>query len=223
MGRARRFLLWDDYWPVTYAQETVEVSTVLSLFNGLPFEVMVSQSFNDGNPDFRWCWGAAVTAPEEGLWEPRGIVTAEHVRHMKNRFAPFRCTAVIKVLKDLDPCAIHMCRWLVDGANAADARAALRPPLAPPCQGGLPGAAGAGGPGGRAVSGGENVRGLAALAERAQLGPEIAAALAAELAEGGAVDVAELSPDDWQALVTWGRIKKFARKRLLQCLPPPPA
>ena len=51
------------------------------------------------------------------------------------------------------------------------------------------------------------------------LGPEIAAALAAELAQEGAVDVAELGPDDWHALVTWGRMKRFERKRLLQCLP----
>ena len=50
--RDKRFLFWDDYRPVEYAQSTVEVSTLLSLFTGHPFEVQVSQSFNDGNPDF---------------------------------------------------------------------------------------------------------------------------------------------------------------------------
>ena len=65
--------MWDDYRPVQYAQKTVEVSTVLSLYNGLPFEVQVSQSFHDGNPDFWWDRGAVVTAPEEGLWDPKGM------------------------------------------------------------------------------------------------------------------------------------------------------
>ena len=67
------------------------------------------------------------------------------------------------------------------------------------------------------------MRGLAALAEQAQLGPEIAAALAAELAQEGAVDVAEVGPDDWHALETWSRMKRFEQKRLLQCLPQPSA
>ena len=67
------------------------------------------------------------------------------------------------------------------------------------------------------------MRGLAALAEQAQLGPQIVAALAAELAQEGAVDVAELGPDDWRALQTWSRMKRFERKRLLQCLPQPSA
>ena len=205
---------------MTYAQETVEASTVLSLFNGLPFEVMVSQSFNDGNPDFKWCRGAAVTAPEEDLWNPWGTVTAEHVRHMKNRFAQFRCTAVINILKDMEPCAVHMCRWIVEGAAAADARVALRQPLALPCLEVPVAAAGAQRPEGRAAWDTEVVRGLGALAEQAQLGPEIADALRAELAQEGAVNVAELSPGDWQGLVTWSWMKKFQRKRLLQCLPP---
>ena len=30
------------------------------------------------------------TAPEESLWDPKGIVTAEDIRHMRNRFHPFQ-------------------------------------------------------------------------------------------------------------------------------------
>ena len=119
--------MWDDYRPVQYAQKTVEVSTMLSLFNGLPFEVQVSQSFNDGNPDFAWARGAVITSPEKGLWDPCGQVTEEDVRHMRNRFVPFRCHAVVARLADSNPCAAHLCKWLVDGAATADARAALRP------------------------------------------------------------------------------------------------
>ena len=48
--------------------------------------------------DFRWDRGAVVTAPEEGLWDPQGIVTAKDVRHIRNRFHPFHCSAVIKTL-----------------------------------------------------------------------------------------------------------------------------
>eukprot|EP00959_Pyramimonas_sp_CCMP1952_P313882 6570775-Pyramimonas_sp.AAC.1 len=33
-----RFIFWDDYRPVEYAQKTVEVATFLSLFTGHPFE-----------------------------------------------------------------------------------------------------------------------------------------------------------------------------------------
>ena len=62
-----------------------------------------------------------------------------------------------------------------------------------------------------------------ALAEQAQLGPEIAAASGGELTRDGAVNVAELSPADWQGLETWTRMNKFGRKRLLQCLPRPAA
>ena len=126
-------------------------------------------------------------------------------------------------MKDMDPCAVHMCRWIVDGANAADAESALRPAPALPFQENPAGAAGAQGPSGRPDSGAEDVRGLGALAEKAQLSPEIRAALGAELTSDGAVDVAELSPADWQGLVTWTKMKKFERKRLLQCLPVPAA
>ena len=48
----KRFLLWDDYRPVLYAQETIEVPTLLSLFNGLPFEVQVAQCHQDGTAFF---------------------------------------------------------------------------------------------------------------------------------------------------------------------------
>ena len=204
--------MWDDYRPVQYAQKTVEVWTVLSLYNGLPFEVQVSQSFHDGNPDFRWDRGAVVTAPEEGLWDPKGIVTAEDIRHMRNRFHPFQCSAVIKSMKDMDPCAIHMCCWIVDGANAADAKTALRPPLALPAP---EGAASSGNLTGGAVA---DVAGLTDLASKARLPPETTAALRAELLSAGAVDVSEVTAEDWSGLSSWGLVKQFERRRVLKCI-----
>lgn len=47
--KEKRFLFWDDFRPVEYGQRTVPVTTFLSLFQHEPFEVQVSQSFNDGN------------------------------------------------------------------------------------------------------------------------------------------------------------------------------
>ena len=204
--------MWDDYRPVQYAQKTVEVSTVLSLYNGLPFEVQVSQSFHDGNPDFRWDRGAVVTAPEEGLWDPKGIVTAEDIRHMRNRFHPFQCSAVIKSMKDMGPCAIHMCCWIVDGANAADAKTALRPPLALLAP---EGAASSGNLTGGAVA---DVAGLTDLASKVRLHPETTAALRAELLSAGAVDMSEVTAEDWSGLSAWGLLKQFERKRVLKCI-----
>ena len=49
ISKEKRFLFWDDFRPVEYGQRTVPVTTFLSLFQHEPFEVQVSQSFNDGN------------------------------------------------------------------------------------------------------------------------------------------------------------------------------
>jgi len=99
----KRFLFWDDYRPVEFAQATVPVTTFLSLFNGLPFEVCRSQAFNDGNEDFEWRRGAVMTAKEKDLWTPWGEVSEEDVAHMKNRCYPFRATAVLSNLRDTTP------------------------------------------------------------------------------------------------------------------------
>ena len=156
--------------------------------------------------------GAVVTAPQEGLWDSKGTVTAEDIRHMRNRFVPFQCSAVIRTMKDMGPCAVHMCRWIVEGANAADAQAALRPPLALPA------------PGGAACSGNladgavADVAGLSDLASKARLPPETTAALRADLLSEGAVDVSELTAEDWAGLSAWGLLKQFERKRVLKCI-----
>ena len=152
------------------------------------------------------------SAPEEGLWDPKGIVTAEDIRHMRNRFHPFQCSAVIKSMKDMDPCAIHMCCWIVDGANAADAKTALRPPLALPAP---EGAASSGNLTGGAVA---DVAGLTDLASKARLPPETTAALRAELLSAGAVDVSEVTAEDWSGLSAWGLLKQFERRRVLKCI-----
>ena len=62
--------------------------TFLAMFQGQPFDVQVSQSFNDGHPEMTWTTGAELTAPLDGVWEPRGDVSYEDIRHMKTREKP---------------------------------------------------------------------------------------------------------------------------------------
>ena len=125
----KRFLFWDDYRPVEYAKETIPTATLLSLLTGHPFEVQVPQSFHDGNVDFEWHRGAVVTAKEEGLWIPTRAVTAEDIRHMQSRFEVFRLVAQVPELRGIEPCQIHLARWVRDAAAAYDAQAALQAPL----------------------------------------------------------------------------------------------
>ena len=83
--RDKRFLFFDDFRPVEYAQETLPVSAFLSLFQGQPLEAQVSQAFNDGNVDFEWHRGCLMTAKADGLWTPLGAVSQEDIRHMQSR------------------------------------------------------------------------------------------------------------------------------------------
>lgn len=201
----KKFLYWDDFRPVTFAQATVEVSTILSLFNGFPFEVQVSQSFNDGNIDFEWRRGAVVTAPLEGLWDAWGEVTAEDVRHMRNRFEEFPCYAKIEKLQDSGSCAIHMCNWIVAGAAEADAQPALQAMV-------LPVTAESG------VAGDQDdgeLAGMSALVGAAKIPVAKAAKLQEEILACGAVHVQELSADDWKGLAAWSLLKPFEQRRVL--------
>ena len=96
-----------------------------------------------------------------------------------------------------DTCARCMSLWIRDGAAAGDSAAALggpRPPLLP------------------LVAGAESaeaaqVAGLGSLCSAARLPPAACTALLQELLALGAVDVKELSLQDWRSLATWAQIK----------------
>ena len=107
------------------------VASFLSLFIGKPTEVQVSQSFNDGNADVQWRRGAVFTAKSEGLWNPTHRVSAEDVRHLKNRVELFKFTSTIDALRDVEPCASCMSRWILnishDAATGAVPRRLPRP------------------------------------------------------------------------------------------------
>ena len=196
----KRFLLWDDFRPVEYAAETIPTATQLSLFTGLPFEVQVSQSFNDGNIDFEWRHGAVVTAKEEGLWTPRRNVTEEDIRHLQSRFLVFRCTAQVRQLRDVVPCPIHLARWVRDFAAAHDSRSVVQPLL----------------PIARASAVG--LSGMEVLAHEAQIPEPVAAALQAQLLELGAVDARELPAAEWATLPAWSLLKPLEQRRVLRWL-----
>ena len=130
-----RFVYFDDYRPVDYAalpkdNPTVPVTDFLAMFCGQPFNIQVSQSFNDGHPDMEYHKGAAMTAKEEGLWDPIGSVTREEIRHMQARVEIFKATHVVGTNpEDFDhspQCASSWCRWIVVDSVAFAARQAPR-------------------------------------------------------------------------------------------------
>ena len=204
--KQKRFLFWDDYQPVVFGQKTVPVSTFLSLFQGQPFEVQVSQSFNDGNIDFEWHHGCVLTAKAESLWTPMPGVDAEDVRHMQSsRLLLFQSTAQVKHLKYTAPCARCMCSWIVDGAGQFDAKQALVPP--PPTHTETA-------PSDHA----EQLPGMADLSARAKLPPGKAKALMEEILALGAVCLDELDVRDWQSLTSWAGLLPFEQRRLLSAL-----
>lgn len=198
----KRFILWDDYRPVQYGQETVPVVTFLSLFDGVPFEVQCSQSFNDGNIDFAFHGGAVFTAKERGLWTAKGNVTTEDVRHMQSRVHCFRLTGKPAVLRDTPPCHIHMSKWIWNKAAAADAALALKSFVLKSSLG-------------TAAGVGTGVDGWDGLAAAAQL-PEAAAKMILQNVQDlGALSVNELEQDDWESLPDVMALRPMERRRLL--------
>jgi hypothetical protein len=202
IAKDKRFIFWDDYRPVEYAHEkTVPVATFLSLFIGKDTEIQVPQSFHDGNLDVKWSRGAVFTAKEEGLWVPTGKVTAEDIRHLRNRTEEFRLLEVMAELKDVESCASCMARWIA--RYSEEAAVVATPGHAPP----LP-------PAPAHAAGGSAVAGFADAMASASLAGPTADALLADVVALGAVDVAELAPADWQGLPSWVKLRPLEARRL---------
>ena len=200
-----RLIYWDDYRPVEYAEKTVEVSTVLSLFQGSAFEVQVSQSFNDGNVDFEWRRGVVWTGKEQGLWTPTRVVSQEDVRHMQSRVVQHSLCASIPTLTQTPECAICMARWIRDFAVQYDTNVALRPlPLA--VQPVLPLA-------------NHVVQGLDVIFASAHLPDIMEKALQEQLVELGAVTVSEVLQSDLSSLPVWRQLKTLQQRRLFGLWP----
>ena len=193
----KRFLFWDDYRPVEYGQCTVPVATFLSCFDGAAFEVQASQSFNDGNIDFTFTGGAVMTGKEKDLWDPKGCVSDEDVRHMLSRVEIFRIAGKPKKLGKVPPCACHMARWIVEAAAASDAAVVLQPvPL-------------------RRNEDHREIEDWEAFVTAARLEPEDSATIAAELRDLGAVSMTELLEDDWLQLQSLQSLRPLVQRRVL--------
>ena len=131
-----RFLFFDDYRPVEYAalpkdNPTVAPTTFLAMFCGQPFDVQLPQNHHDGHPELVWRRGAAMTAKDEGLWDPMGLVTREEIRHMQARVEQFTATAVLleSAFRTVPNFKESFARWLlVDSVSYA----ALERPAAEP-------------------------------------------------------------------------------------------
>ncbi|CAK9080890.1 Uncharacterized protein (Fragment) [Durusdinium trenchii] len=203
LSKNKRFLFFDDFRPIEYAQATIDVSTFLSLFNGRPFEIRQSQAFKHGNEDFAWQKGCCLTAKDKELWLPWGAVSEEDVHHMKNRTQVFTCHAVLKDLRRTEPCVPCMCQWICEGATQADARMALQ--SLPTIEPSLP-----------ALE--SIVEGLAELGARARIPKAKQEALHVELLQLGAVNVREVGVSDWKGLNAFVQLLPFEQRRFLQAL-----
>jgi len=198
----KRFLFWDDYRPVEYAQETIAVSTILSLLQGKPLEIAVSQAFRDGNVDFEWRRGALWTAKAKDLWKPYGEVSQEDVDHMKSRVDLFSLEVPVGKLKDIGPCEIHMSRWIFERCAAHDANALVHAPL--------PGAAV------QLPVAGPKVPGLDVLLSAARLPDYVEKGFEEELLDLGAVSISEVTPQDLAQLPLWPQLKVLEQRRLMK-------
>jgi hypothetical protein len=200
--KKKRLIFWDDFRPVEFAdKQTVPVATFLSLFIGKDTEIQVSQSFNDGNLDVNWKRGVVFTAKEDGLWEPTSKVSAEDVRHLRNRVEEFRFTHVVHALKEVDSCAPCMARWIIQYSEMA-----LPNPVPPPL---LPTRSA------KAALGGF----VQTMALAKVLGP-VVDGLLSDIIDLGAVHVDELFLSDWQALPSWKALRPLEARRLAAVVKP---
>ena len=192
-------------------KDTVPVATFLSLFIGKHTEVQVSQSFSDGNFDVSWQRGVVFTAKEEGLWEPSSRVSAEDVRHLRNRVEEFRFTEVITGLKDVDSCAPCMARWIVEGSSELPSAPLLGTavlPSPPLSSSPLPWPA--------KVDAYASVTGFAGLTGKAELPAHAVRELFADVTAAGAVHVQELIVADWQSFPSWSKLRPLEVRRVLR-------
>ena len=179
--------------------------SALSLFIGKDTEVQVSQSLNDGNLGVAWKKGVVFTAKEAGLWEPTNKISAEDVRHLRNRVEEFRFTHSLSNLKEVDSCAPCMSRWIVEYSE----QAAMGPLLPLPMRGSQHGADWS------------RVSGFAEFIASTKLQEPVVGQLFADVVAAGAVDVSELGPLDWPQLPSWQNLRPLEARRVLAAVAGP--
>ena len=141
---------------------------------------------------------------------PKGHVSSEDVSHMKSRVRVFRCTATVARLKDVDPCACCMGRWIRDAAAQHDAVLALQQQPFDATRIALPIAS--------PSSSGQRVVGMSLLMQQAQVPQDTAVTMESELLGLGAAHVRELTMADWTSVCAWTSLRPFEQRRLLNCI-----
>ena len=221
--RNKRFVSWDEFDPVEFATARVlPVTTFKKAFNGQWFEIQVPQCHHDGNPDFRWKQGVVFANRLEGLWETNRKVPIEDIRHMQARVEQFECTSVFvppgQIRPEIPQCAVHLARWVRDGAALFDAQSVVGLlPLGPPVPA-APAPAVRPVPGAPAVPPAFFVVGLAEVLHAARLGENSSTALSHDVLALGALDVRELLGDDLTSLPSWAALRPLERRRLWGCM-----
>jgi hypothetical protein len=205
--RQKRFVLWDEFRPVLFAEaQVLPIPQFLKAFNGDLFEIQVPQNTHDGNVEFRWARGVVFTAKEQGLFIPTPLVSAEDIEHIKSRVELFRCTARLPSLRPggVSQCRHHLAAWIRAGADMFDAACSLRPIL--PLQ--------------SAASSSDNapcpVEGLLGFLQAVHV--PYGHSLVEEIIGLGAVHVRELKAEDWRSLAAWGNLRPLQQRRILASL-----
>lgn len=199
--RQKRFVLWDEFSPVEFAQIGVlPVTQFKKAFNGQWFEIQVPQGFHDGNEDFRWKRGAVFTNKLEDLWEPTRKVKQEDIRHLQSRVRLFQCTSVFMKPGESRPevpqCAHHLAKWICDGASAYDASVVVSQPLL------------------QAGAAGRRVQGLEELLAAVAMPEAVQEQFVGELTSMGALHINEFTPEDWTELPSWPLLRPMEQRRL---------
>lgn len=120
----KRFLYLDEFSPVEYTampdkHPAFPKSTFLKLFQGQSAELQVSQAHNNGHKDIKWNDGIIITAKNEGLWKPMGLISKEDIRHMQARIEQFTATHPVEgKLHDASTCKETFCAWLLSDSAA---------------------------------------------------------------------------------------------------------
>ena len=165
--------------------------------------------------------GVVFTNKEKGLWTPTENVTAEDIEHIQSRCEMFRCTH--QLLKrgsrpsrgTIPQCRHHLAKWIYDACAAFDASQVLQSNLGAPAAdahvGDSPNV------GDRSAA---TVVDLDLFMERAQLPLSVREAITRDVLAVGAVNVDELTKEDWEQLPTWQHLKPLEKRRVLRYAPP---
>ena len=138
--KVKVFAYLDDYRFIEYAcfpkqAPAVPVPTLLKFMSGQAFEVKVSGSFAESNPDITWDKGMVITAKAEGLWDLlTDTVSREDVRHIKNRVLQFTADGAPLedgALKKTHPCKVCFAKWLIADSQETSVPATPAPQPSP--------------------------------------------------------------------------------------------